>query len=177
MSNEKDLNDKQRRAFVKLAGTTAVVLPLGMLGACSGDEKKAESTAAAAKADVKASAAEATEQVQKAAATTDEMAAKVQQEAEQATEMVKEKVADVKSAANDLPKLSEDNTMAKALNYKHDAAAINADKFPGRGAAGNEYCHNCALYTATNEAWGVCPLFAGKLVAGEGWCSSYARKG
>jgi hypothetical protein len=28
-----------------------------------------------------------------------------------------------------------------------------------------------------SDAWGGCPLFAGKQVSGKGWCSAYAKKG
>ena len=40
-----------------------------------------------------------------------------------------------------------------------------------------EVCSNCALYQgkSTDKA-AACPLFAGKQVAGPGWCSAWAKK-
>jgi len=50
------------------------------------------------------------------------------------------------------------------------------DKHP-KYAAG-QICTNCALYQGkASDAWGACPLFAGKQVAGKGWCSAWAKKG
>jgi hypothetical protein len=38
-------------------------------------------------------------------------------------------------------------------------------------------CNNCQLYQGkAADAWGGCPLFAGKKVAGEGWCSAWVKK-
>ena len=74
--------------------------------------------------------------------------------------------------AEDLPRVSEDDTMAKALNYVHDAETVDAAKrFSGR------YCNNCALYNGTaDDDWAKCSIFPGKVVAGRGWCSAWAPK-
>ena len=71
--------------------------------------------------------------------------------------------------------LAESDPQAVALGYKADAAKVDKTKFP-KYAAGQQ-CANCALYQAkaTDKA-GPCPLFAGKQVAGPGWCSAYAKK-
>ena len=71
--------------------------------------------------------------------------------------------------------LAESDPQAAALGYKADAAKVDKTKFP-KYAAGQQ-CANCALYQAkaTDKA-GPCPLFAGKQVAGPGWCSAYAKK-
>jgi hypothetical protein len=38
-------------------------------------------------------------------------------------------------------------------------------------------CTNCALYQGKpTDPWGGCPLFAGKQVAGKGWCTAWAKK-
>lgn len=37
-------------------------------------------------------------------------------------------------------------------------------------------CSGCQLYQGGKDAWGGCPLFAGKKVAGEGWCSAWVKK-
>jgi hypothetical protein len=72
--------------------------------------------------------------------------------------------------------VDEKDPQAVALGYVADAKRVDAKKFP-RFAAGQN-CTNCALYQgkATDKAAG-CPLFAGKQVAGPGWCSAWAKKG
>ena len=72
--------------------------------------------------------------------------------------------------------VDEKDAQAVALGYVADAKRVDAKKYP-RFAAGQN-CTNCALYQgkATDKAGG-CPLFAGKQVAGPGWCSAWAKKG
>ena len=71
--------------------------------------------------------------------------------------------------------LAESDPQAAALGYKADAAKVDKTKFP-KYAAGQK-CANCALYQAkATDKSGPCPLFAGKQVAGPGWCSAYAKK-
>ena len=71
--------------------------------------------------------------------------------------------------------VDEKDAQAAALGYVADAKRVDTKKFP-RFAAGQN-CTNCALYQGkpTDKAAG-CPLFAGKLVAGAGWCSAWAKK-
>ena len=70
-------------------------------------------------------------------------------------------------------KISEDDPVAAALGYKHDATAVDTTKFPTRAVAGGEtqFCDNCLQYKATEEGWGTCAIFPGKLVAAKGWCN------
>lgn len=73
-------------------------------------------------------------------------------------------------------KLSEKDPQAVALGYVEDATKTDAKKYP-KYAAG-QVCSNCALYQAkATDPMGGCPLFAGKQVAGKGWCSAWAKKG
>lgn len=73
-------------------------------------------------------------------------------------------------------KLDEKDAQAVALGYVHDATKTNTKKFP-KYAAG-QVCTNCALYQGkASDAWAGCPLFAGKQVAGKGWCSAWVKKG
>ena len=73
-------------------------------------------------------------------------------------------------------KLDEKDLQAVALGYVADGTKTDAKKYP-KYAAG-QICTNCALYQGkASDAWGACPLFAGKQVAGKGWCSAYAKKG
>ena len=71
--------------------------------------------------------------------------------------------------------VDEKNPQAAALGYVSDAKNVDVKKYP-KYAAG-QICGNCALYQAkpTDKAGG-CPLFAGKQVAGPGWCSAWAKK-
>jgi hypothetical protein len=72
--------------------------------------------------------------------------------------------------------LAETDAQAVALGYKADATKVDKTKQP-KYAAG-QMCTNCALFqSAAKAAAGGCPLFAGKQVAGKGWCSAWAKKG
>jgi hypothetical protein len=62
--------------------------------------------------------------------------------------------------------VNEKDPQAAALGYAADTTKVDAKKFPKHAAA--QKCNNCA---------GGCPLFAGKQVHGNGWCSAYAKKG
>lgn len=74
--------------------------------------------------------------------------------------------------AEELPRVSEDGAMAKALNYVHDARTVDAAK-----RFSDRFCNNCALYAGgADEEWAKCSIFPGKLVAGEGWCSAWVPK-
>ena len=63
-----------------------------------------------------------------------------------------------------------------ALGYVANATKTDTKKYP-KYAAG-QVCTNCALYQGkATDAAGGCPLFAGKQVAGKGWCSAWSKKG
>ena len=80
------------------------------------------------------------------------------------------------SAAHAQAKLDEKDPQAVALGYVADASKADTKKFPKYAAGQN--CANCALYQGkATDAFGGCPLFAGKQVAGKGWCSAWAKKG
>jgi len=80
------------------------------------------------------------------------------------------------TAAQAQPRLSEQNPQALALGYFEDATKTDTKKFP-RYVAG-QVCTNCSLYQGkATDAWGGCPLFAGKQVAGKGWCNAWVKKG
>lgn len=75
-------------------------------------------------------------------------------------------------AADDLPRVSEDDETAKALQYVHDASDA------GEGRGDDEYCHNCRYFKGTQDtSWERCDLFPGKTVAAQGWCNTWAAKG
>lgn len=73
------------------------------------------------------------------------------------------------------PMLSEKDAQAAALGYAADTTKVDAKKYPKHAA--DQKCNNCQLYGAKpKDAAGPCPLFAGKQVAGNGWCSAYVKK-
>lgn len=72
-------------------------------------------------------------------------------------------------------KIDEKDPQAVALGYVHDTTKANKAKFPNHKP--DQKCNNCALYQGkATDAWAGCPLFGGKLVAGPGWCSAWAKK-
>lgn len=72
-------------------------------------------------------------------------------------------------------KLEEKDPQAVALGYLHDTTKVDAKKFPKHANA--QKCNNCQLYAGkAADAWAACPIFGGKQVAGNGWCSAWAKK-
>lgn len=72
-------------------------------------------------------------------------------------------------------RLDENDPQAKALGYVHDTTKVDAKRFPRHTK--DQKCTNCALFQgAATAAWGGCPLFGAKQVAGPGWCSAWAKK-
>ena len=72
-------------------------------------------------------------------------------------------------------RLDEKDAPAQSLGYKHDATKVDKAKF-AKYLAG-QTCANCTFYQGKpTDAWGGCPLFANKQVAGKGWCSAYVKK-
>lgn len=77
--------------------------------------------------------------------------------------------------AQDLPQLAEDDPMAQAMKYTHDASTVEASAKPN--PAENQLCANCALIQGEDGAeWRPCQIFPGKLVNANGWCSVWAPK-
>ena len=72
--------------------------------------------------------------------------------------------------AADLPLVTLDDPVAKALKYATDASKA-PDAKPG------SKCVNCKLYQgAANSTQGPCLLFPGKAVVAGGWCASWTAK-
>ena len=77
--------------------------------------------------------------------------------------------------AGDLPHLAEDDPMATAMKYTHDASTVDAAS--RNNPAPDQSCANCALIQgADGDEWRPCQIFAGKAVAAAGWCSVWAPK-
>jgi hypothetical protein len=82
---------------------------------------------------------------------------------------------DSDAGAQDLPKLSEDDAMAKAMKYTNDASTV--DPATRANPAADQSCLNCALLQGEEGAeWRPCQIFPGKLVNANGWCSVWAPK-
>ena len=77
--------------------------------------------------------------------------------------------------AQDMPKLTEDDAMAQAMKYVHDASTV--DPATRANPAPEQNCANCALIQgADGDEWRGCQIFPGKLVNAKGWCSVWAPK-
>ena len=76
--------------------------------------------------------------------------------------------------ASDLPQLSEDDPMAKAMKYTNDASSV--DPSTRNNPAAEQTCANCALIQAGEGDWRPCQIFPGKVVNAAGWCSVWAPK-
>lgn len=73
-------------------------------------------------------------------------------------------------ADSEMPRVNEDDPMAKALNYVHDAGTVDAAK-----RFSDRYCNNCVLFAGdVDDEWAGCSVFPGKAVAGRGWCTAWA---
>ena len=77
--------------------------------------------------------------------------------------------------AQDLPRLAEDDPLAVAMKYTHDASTV--DPATRAQPAAEQDCSNCALIQGNDgDEWRPCQIFPGKLVAAKGWCSVWAPK-
>lgn len=77
--------------------------------------------------------------------------------------------------AQGLPRLSEDDAMARAMSYTHDASTV--DPATRNNPAADQSCANCGLIQGDEAAeWRPCQIFPGKLVNNNGWCQVWAPK-
>ena len=85
------------------------------------------------------------------------------------------------------PLVDPNDSAAKAVNYVHDVKSIKDVKLQTERAGvkfKDQNCKNCAFYEKDKEGMtsgkksAPCkmPFAAGKVVASEGWCSSWAKK-
>lgn len=77
--------------------------------------------------------------------------------------------------AQDLPQLAEDDPMAMAMKYVHDASTVDAGSRPQPAEV--QTCDNCALIQGNEgDEWRPCQIFPGKVVNANGWCTVWAPK-
>lgn len=77
--------------------------------------------------------------------------------------------------AADAPMVDEADATAASLGYVAVASRADVVRFPAYAA--DRQCSSCALYQgAAGSVAGGCPIFVGRRVAAEGWCSSWAKK-
>jgi len=77
--------------------------------------------------------------------------------------------------AGDLPQLAEDDPMASAMKYTHDAGTV--DPATRANPAADQTCANCSLIQGNDgDTWRPCQIFPGKAVNANGWCSVWAPK-
>jgi hypothetical protein len=77
-------------------------------------------------------------------------------------------------AQDEMPKLTEDDPMAQAMQYVNDSSTVDPASRPN--PAEDQKCSNCALIQGDSGAWRPCQIFPGKLVNENGWCSVWAPK-
>lgn len=81
----------------------------------------------------------------------------------------------VRAIAQTPAKVSETDPQAAALGYKDDSKAVDKQKFPKHDVS--QLCSNCQLFQGKpQDPLGGCAIFAGKQVAGPGWCSAWIKK-
>jgi High potential iron-sulfur protein len=79
------------------------------------------------------------------------------------------------SAQAAAPVLSETDPQAVALGYRADGTKVDKAKYPQHAAT--QMCNGCNFFQGkATDAMAPCQLFAGKQVAGKGWCTAWAKK-
>lgn len=79
------------------------------------------------------------------------------------------------SLARAQARVDEKDPLAQSLGYVLDASKADAQKF--KNFAAGQHCGNCAQYQGKpGDAWGPCPVYGGKLVSDQGWCSAWSKK-
>ncbi len=77
--------------------------------------------------------------------------------------------------AQELPKLTEDDPLAVAFKYTHDASTV--DPALRTQAAAEQSCINCVqLQGVEGDEWRPCAIFIGKRVNAKGWCTVWVPK-
>lgn len=79
------------------------------------------------------------------------------------------------AAAQGLPHVDENETLAKAMGYVHDAKKVDATKVPQYKAGST--CATCLQVQGKDgDEWRGCNIFPGKTVNANGWCKVWVAK-
>ena len=80
------------------------------------------------------------------------------------------------AAAQDaVPHISEQDSLAVAMGYVHDASQLDPNKVPQFKPGAK--CANCAQLAGNEgDQWRPYNLFVGKLVNADGWCKVWVIK-
>lgn len=68
--------------------------------------------------------------------------------------------------------LQENDPEAVKFAYVADAARVDPKQHPEYKAG--DKCLKCQIYEDGPDNMGGCPIFSGKLVAANGWCSAFS---
>ncbi len=164
---------EQRRRFLRLFGTAAALLPITVVTGCGNDAPSAPS--GETPAPEPAAPTPQTSTPEPAAAAPEPAPEPVVEEPSNEPQQTEARMAEADADSADMPRVDPNDPTAQALGYQHDAANVDATKYPDRNPA--HLCSNCILYQGTpGDEWGGCALFPGKTVNANGWCSSYTPK-
>jgi len=156
MSDDSD-RPMMRRTFLRLVGGCAV-LPAAGLVACSGDKPPAAEVAPPAPAS-----GDFFSQSPGAPA------------APAAGEPGEEEATGEPSAVRAGERLDEQDPLAIALGYRHDANTVDADSHP-RWQEGQR-CAGCSWFAGAEDTeWAACGLLSGALVSSGGWCNGFEER-
>lgn len=171
--DNRDATVEARRRFIALVGGSALLTPFVGLAGCGGNE---EPPAPATTGNGGSTSGMGANQSTGQQSATDKAAERAAAREESPADTDAAQAGSQQAGADgSMPKLSEDDPQARNLAYVHNADDVIASEQP-RYEPGQE-CSNCQLYQGTeNDEWAGCPLFAGKLVKGTGWCNAYAPK-
>ena len=79
--------------------------------------------------------------------------------------------------ADELPRVSEDDLVAKVLFYVHSVADVDASNPATSRYEPGQTCANCVqIQGPEGDQWRPCGLFPGKSVNVDGWCNVWALK-
>lgn len=149
-----------RRTFLQLVGGCAV-LPAAGLAGCSGDHPPPPEVAPPAPAPAPAPATAARDFFSQLPATPD------------AGEPGEEDGASGEpSAVRAGEPLGEDDPLAVALGYRHDASTVDAGEYPGW--QDGQRCGGCTWFAGRDDTeWAACGLLSGALTRSGGWCRGF----
>ena len=84
-------------------------------------------------------------------------------------------IRDASAQPASMPRLEENDPLAVAMGYVHDAKKVDPKKNPQYKPG--SVCANCLQLTGKEgEQWRPCNIFPGKLVNANGWCKVWVPR-